>query len=69
MTLTSYILEAQVRVVCHRTRLLRILLKKEPNVPLLVIWTNQQKALPPDETVKSAVKHKTVAHLLLLAMC
>ena len=43
---------AQVNVVCHKTRLLRILLKKERNVPLLVIWTNQRKALPPDEAVK-----------------
>ena len=39
-------LKAQVSVVCHtvvchKTKLVRFLLKEEPNVPLLVIWTRQ----------------------------
>ena len=30
-------LEAQVNVVCHKTKSVSVLLKEEPNVPLLVI--------------------------------
>ena len=33
---TSSGLEAQVNVVCHKTKLVSILLKEEPDVPLLV---------------------------------
>ena len=33
-------------VVCHKTKLVSILLKQEPNVSLLVIWTKQRKVLP-----------------------
>ena len=31
-------LEAQVSVGCHKTKLVSVLLKEEPAVPLLVIW-------------------------------
>ena len=51
-------LEAQVNVVCHKTKLMRAVLKEERNVPLLVIWLKQRKVLPPDDAVKGAVKQK-----------
>jgi len=31
-------LKAQVYVVCNKTKLVGILLEKEPKVPLLVVW-------------------------------
>ena len=32
-------LKTQVYVVCDKTKLVRLMFKKEPNVPLLVDWT------------------------------
>ena len=52
-------------MVCHKTKLVSILLKEEPNVPLLVIWTKQRKVLSPDDAVKRAVKQK----VLLIFYC
>ena len=40
--------------------LVSIVLKKEPNVPLLVIWTRQRKVLAPDDAVKRAVKREVL---------
>ena len=41
-----------------KTKLVGILLKKEPNVPSLVTWAKQRKVLPPDDAIKRAVKQK-----------
>ncbi len=51
--------------MCHKTKLVSILLQEEPNVPLLVIWTKQRKVLSPDDAVKRAVKQK----VLLIFYC
>ena len=45
--------------------LVSILLKEEPHVPLLVIWTKQRKILSPDDAIKGAVKQK----VLLIFYC
>ena len=42
-------------VVCHKTRLVGILLKEEPNVPLLVIWAKQRRVVPPDDAIKGSL--------------
>ena len=48
--------KAQVNVVCHNTKLAKILFKQEPNVPLCIFGPNSEKYCPPDDTVKRAVK-------------
>ena len=47
-----------MNVVCHKIKLVGILLKEEPHVPLLIIWAKQRKVLPPDDAIKRAVKQK-----------
>ena len=42
-------------VVCNVSNLVGVLFEKEPNVPLLVIWTKEQKVLTSDDAVKRAV--------------
>jgi len=49
-------LKAQVYVVCNKTKLVGILLEKEPKVPLLVVWAKQREMLTSNDAVKRAVK-------------
>ena len=52
--------EAQVDVVCNKTKLMRVLLKKEPNVSLLLVWAKQGKALLRNDAVGRAIKQKVL---------
>ena len=57
-----------MNVVCHKTKVVSVLLKEEPNVPLLVIWTRQKEVLPPDNSV-DAVKRAVKQQVLLIFNC
>jgi len=43
-------------VVCNKTKLVGVLFEKEPNVPLLVVWTKERKVLTSNDAIKRAVK-------------
>ncbi len=46
-------------------KLVGVLFEKEPNVPLLVVWTKQPKVLTSNDAVKRAVKKEMVHYQCL----
>ena len=45
-------------VVCVNTKLVGILLEKEPKVPWLVVWAKQREVLTSNDVAKRAVKQE-----------
>lgn len=54
-------------MVCHNTKLVRILLKREPNVPLLLLQPigNIEKLVPHNNAVKRTVKQKCCSFIYM----
>ena len=47
-------------VVCNKSKLVGILLEKEPKVPLLVVWAKLREMLTSNDAIKRAIKKKVL---------